>query len=150
MIELKIIGRVGADAEVKNINGRFVMSFSVAHTEKWTDKQGNKQERTTWVSCSQWSDKSPGVAPYIKKGGIVYVSGAPSADAYNNQAGEAKATLRLDAKQIELLGGGTSEGHGGQQAPQPTAPQPSPQNQYAPAAPVVATTAMVEDDDLPF
>ncbi|MEO7308203.1 MAG: single-stranded DNA-binding protein [Ferruginibacter sp.] len=104
MIKLQIIGNLGKDCIVKEINGKHVINFSVAHTERYKDAQGNQKERTTWVECAYWTDKTA-IAPYLVKGTSVYAEGSPEADAYTNKEGQAAATLRMRVQNIQLLGG---------------------------------------------
>lgn len=103
MIKLQIIGNLGKDAEIRNVGDRKVISFSVAHSEKYTDGQGMKQVRTTWVRCSYWTD-SVAVAPYLKKGTLVYAEGVPSVDAYTpNNGNQPVGSLELRVSRVELL-----------------------------------------------
>ncbi|HRO70951.1 MAG TPA: single-stranded DNA-binding protein, partial [Chitinophagaceae bacterium] len=74
MIKLQVIGRLGKDCVVNTVNGKNVINFTVANTEKFRDSQGNNQERTTWVDCAYWTDRT-GIAPYLTKGTQVYVEG---------------------------------------------------------------------------
>ena len=104
MIKLQIIGNLGKDCIVKEINGKHVINFSVAHTERFKDAQGNQKERTTWVECAYWTDKTA-IAPYLVKGTSVYAEGSPEADPYTNKEGQAAATLRMRVQSIQLLGG---------------------------------------------
>jgi len=104
MIKLQIIGNLGKDCIVKEINGKHVINFSVAHTERFKDSQGNQKERTTWVECAYWTDRTA-IAPYLTKGTSVYAEGSPEADAYTNKEGQAAATLRMRVQNIQLLGG---------------------------------------------
>jgi len=104
MIKLQIIGNLGKDCIVKEINGKHVINFSVAHTERYKDAQGNQKERTTWVECAYWSDRTA-IAPYLVKGTMVYAEGSPEADPYTNKEGVAAATLRMRVQNIQLLGG---------------------------------------------
>jgi single-strand DNA-binding protein len=107
MIKLTMIGHLGKDAEVRDVNGRKVIAFNVAHTEKYRDAQGNPQSKTTWVRCSYWTDNT-NVAPYLKTGTQVYVEGTPSADAYmSTTQNQPMASLDLRVNKIELLGGGS-------------------------------------------
>ena len=131
MIKLQIIGSLGKDAIVKEVNGKQVINFSVAHLEKWKDAQGNQKERTTWVEAAYWND-SQKLAQYLTKGSQVFIEGSPEADAYLANDGSAKGTLRVRVMNIQLLGG-KREAQPGQQ-----------QTAAAPVAPVSA------DDDLPF
>ena len=48
MIKLLVIGNLGKDAVVNNVNGKSVINFSVAHTEKYKDAQGNQKDRTVY------------------------------------------------------------------------------------------------------
>ena len=52
MIRISVIGRLGQDAQVNNVNGKSVINFSVAYSEKFKNQQGEDTERTTWVSCA--------------------------------------------------------------------------------------------------
>ena len=103
MIKLQIIGNLGKDCIVKEINGKHVINFSVAHSERFKDAQGNQKERTTWVECAYWSDKTA-IAPYLTKGTTVYAEGTPEADAYTNKEGQAASTLRMRVQNVQLLG----------------------------------------------
>jgi single-strand DNA-binding protein len=104
MIKLQIVGNLGKDCITKEINGKNVINFSVAHTERYKDAQGNQKERTTWVECAYWTDRTA-VAQYLKKGKMVYAEGSPEADAYMNKENQAAATLRMRVQNLQLLGG---------------------------------------------
>lgn len=114
MIKLQIVGNLGKDCIVKEVNGKNVINFSVAHTERYKDSQGNQKERTTWVECAYWTDKTA-VAQYLTKGKIVYAEGTPEADAYMNKENQAAATLRMRVQNIQLLGGNSGDHQSGQQ-----------------------------------
>jgi len=104
MIKLQIIGNLGKDCIVSEVNGKSVINFSVAHSERYKDAQGNQKERTTWVECAYWTDRT-NISQYLVKGKTVYVEGSPSADAYTNKEGQVSATLRLRVQSLQLLGG---------------------------------------------
>lgn len=142
MIKLQIIGNLGKDCLVKEVNGRSVINFSVAHADKYKDNQGVQHERTTWVECAYWTDKTT-VSQWLTKGRTVYAEGTPEADAYIDRNNNAAATLRMRCFSIQLLGGGTND-HAGQQPAQNTTSQPTvSQDRYvAPNADAI--------DDLPF
>lgn len=144
MIKLQIIGNLGKDCIVKEINGKNVINFSVAHTERFKDAQGNQKERTTWVECAYWTDRTA-IAPYLVKGTTVYAEGSPEADPYMNKEGQAAATLRMRVQSIQLLGGGNRENQGANQGNVTHAGMTTPPVVKTEAA---NTTAAV--DDLPF
>lgn len=106
MIKLQIVGNLGADCIQKEVNGKSVINFNVAHTEKFKDAQGNLKERTTWVNCAYWTDRTA-VAQYLKRGKMVYAEGSPDADAYTNKENQPAATLRMRVQNLQLLGGNT-------------------------------------------
>lgn len=144
MIKLQIIGNLGSDCIQKEINGKTVINFNVAHSEKYKDAQGNPKERTTWVNCAYWTDKTA-VAQYLTKGRTVYAEGAPEADAYLNKDGAAASTLRMRVQTIQLLGG-RDESQGANQgnvSNMGAAPAPAMRANPTPANAVV-------EDDLPF
>lgn len=102
MIQLQVIGNLGKDAETKTINGRNYLSFSVCHTDRYLDNQGQKQSKSTWVDCLK-SDENGKLAQYLTKGTKVFVSGKPQAGAYSLQDGTPKASLSLMVNSLELL-----------------------------------------------
>ena len=110
MIKLQIIGNLGKDCIVKEVNGKNVINFSVAHTERFKDSQGNQKERTTWVECAYWTDRTA-VSQYLTKGRTVYAEGSPEADSYTNKEGQPAATLRMRVQNVQLLGNNSSEGN---------------------------------------
>ncbi len=114
MIKLQVIGNLGKDCIVKEVNGKTVINFSVAHSERYKDSQGNQKERTTWVECAYWTDKTA-VAQYLVKGKTVYSEGFPEADAYTNKEGQVSATLRMRVQSIQLLGGNAGDSQGSNQ-----------------------------------
>ena len=138
MIKLQIIGNLGKDCIVKEVNGKNVINFSVAHTERYKDRQGNQKERTTWVECAYWTDRTA-VAQYLTKGRTVYAEGSPEADAYTNKEGQAASTLRMRVQNVQLLGNNASEGSGVNTAAS-----------SMPASAKTETMASSGDDDLPF
>jgi single-strand DNA-binding protein len=103
MIKLTAIGHLGKDATVNNVNGKNVINFSVAHTEKWKDANGQEQNKTTWVDCSYWTDRTA-VAPYLKKGTQVYVEGVPDVRTWTGNDGKQGASLSVRIFSVQLLG----------------------------------------------
>jgi single-strand DNA-binding protein len=113
MIKLQIVGNLGADCIQKEVNGKTVINFNVAHTEKFKDGQGNLKEKTIWVNCAYWTDRTA-IVPYLKKGQMVYAEGSPEAEGYMNKDNQAAATLRLRVQNIQLLGSKNESGQNGQ------------------------------------
>jgi len=113
MIKLQVIGNLGKDCVVNNVNGKNVMNFTVAHTEKYKDSTGAQREKTIWVDCAYWNERTA-ISPYLKKGTQVYVEGSPEVRTYTTQDGKSGASLSLRVQSIQLLGGRNAEsGYGG-------------------------------------
>lgn len=149
MIKLQVIGNLGKDCIVKEVNGKNVINFSVAHTERYKDSQGNQKERTTWVECAYWTDRT-GISPFLIKGKMVYAEGTPEADGYLNKDNQPAATLRMRVQTIQLLGG--NAGGDNQQPGGNSNYQAAPSYNQAPRPAAVPAPASVQDaaDDLPF
>jgi single-strand DNA-binding protein len=113
MIKLQVIGHLGKDAVVNTVNGKTVINFNMAHSEKFKDAQGNPKERTTWVDCSYWTDRTA-VAPYLKKGTQVYAEGTPDVRAYTAKDGTQGAALTMRVFSVQLLGSKTGDSSGEQ------------------------------------
>lgn len=146
MIKLQIVGNLGKDCIVNEVNGKTVINFSVAHTDRFKDAAGNVKDKTYWVECAYWTDRTA-IAKYLIKGKMVYAEGTPEADAYTNREGSPAATLRMRVRDIQLLGGGN-------EGPAAGAPrEASYSNSYSkPAEQSQAQPSVAESgsDDLPF
>src|SRR5438270_8304701 len=139
MIKMQVIGNLGKDCVVNTVNGKNVINFTVAHTEKYRDSQGNNQEKTTWVDCAYWTDKTA-VAPYLQKGTQVFVEGTPEVRSFTRNDGTAGASLSMRVREVQLLG------RKGDNSGNPNSDAVSSSRQQT------ATPASVDDvaDDLPF
>lgn len=83
MLKLHVIGHLGADVEIKDVNGSKFASFRVAHTDKRIVAGGETKEVTTWVECTLPEDSK--VIPYLKRGTLVFCEGQPSFRAFSSE-----------------------------------------------------------------
>jgi single-strand DNA-binding protein len=143
MIKLQAIGNLGRDCVTNTVNGKTVINFNVAHTEKFKDAQGNQKDKTIWVECAYWTDKT-GIAPYLRKGQQVYVDGTPEVKTFPKNDGTTGASLNLRVSSVQLLGN-RSENASSAQAGY-VAPSAAPASNNAPATHQVSEPV----DDLPF
>ncbi|MBX2938568.1 MAG: single-stranded DNA-binding protein [Ferruginibacter sp.] len=141
MIKLQIIGNLGKDCIVNEVNGKNVINFSVAHTDRFKDATGNLKEKTYWVECAYWTDRT-NISKYLTKGKTVYVEGTPEADAYTNREGKPAATQRMRVKDVQLLGGSNSGENTG-------APASNYQQNTSPNTSKIESAEVISDD-LPF
>lgn len=119
MIKMQVIGRLGRDCLVNTVNGRNVINFTVAHSERYKDSQGVQQEKTVWVDCAYWTDRTA-IAPYLVKGTQVFVEGQPEVRTFTKNDGTAGSALSMRVREVQLLGNkadGTSQGGGNYSAP---------------------------------
>lgn len=131
MLKLTAIGNLGKDATVNTVNGKNVINFTLAHTEKYTDSQGNKQEKTTWIDGSYWTEKTA-IAPYLTKGKQIWIEGTPEVRSFTRNDGTAGASLSVRVREIQLLGGATTAPQtNGQAQPQQQASTPTTNNDIA-------------------
>ena len=114
MLQLEAIGNLGADATIREFNGQKFIAFSVAHTESYNDQQGQRHERTTWVSCLKFGEST--VINYLKKGTRVFVRGELSTKIYTAN-GTTQVGVNCKVRELQLLGGSNKAD---QQAEQPT------------------------------
>lgn len=103
MIKLQIVGYIGKDAATNTVNGKNVINFSVAHSEKYKDAQGVQKDKTIWVECAYWTDRTA-ILPYLKKGTLVYADGTPEVRNYTNKEGVPGSSLTMRISSVQLLG----------------------------------------------
>ncbi|MHA4846341.1 single-stranded DNA-binding protein [Flavitalea antarctica] len=142
MIKLQAIGHLGKDCITNTVNGKNVINFSVAHSEKYKDAQGNQVEKTTWVECAYWTDRTA-ISQYLRKGTQVYVEGTPEVRTYPKNDGTTGASLTMRVLNVQLLGG-RSENTGS------ATPAQSQGNSYNSNREQVAQEMSEPVDDLPF
>lgn len=109
MLNLQVIGNLGSDAVVKENNGKKFVTFNVAHTDKYTDEQGVKHERTTWVSCL-WNGDGGRVLPYLTKGACIFAQGPAELRVFDSAKDHCKkAGVSIRIQHLELVGGKKEE-----------------------------------------
>lgn len=110
MVRIEMIGNLGADAELKENNGRKFVSFRIAHTDKWRNAQtGQDNVSTVWASCAINGDGGK-LLPYLKKGVKVFVRGSLQLVLYSSpKTHQMECGLNIAVWEIELCGGGNDE-----------------------------------------
>jgi single-strand DNA-binding protein len=102
MISAVVAGNLGRDAEVKNVGGTNVTSFSVASSQKIKG-----EDKTVWVSCNYWGKAGEAVSKYLQKGKSVVASGSLSTREHDG-----KTYLELRVDNLKLMGGDRAAGGG--------------------------------------
>ena len=102
-----LIGNIGSDPEVKTTpSGVQVANFSLATTESWTDKSGERQERAEWHRIVLWRRLAEVAGQYLKKGSKIYIEGKLQTRSWEDQNGQKRYTTEVVANSMEMLDGG--------------------------------------------
>ena len=129
-----LIGRLGRDPEVRYMpNGEAVCNFSVATSETWNDRNGQRVERTEWHNVTMYRKLAEIAGKYLTKGSQVYIEGKIQSRKYTDKNGVERTAYDIIANEMKMLGGNSQE------------TQEQPKQQQATAAPVENIT-----DDVPF
>lgn len=107
-----LVGNLGRDPEMRFMpNGEAVCNFSIATTDSWKDKSGQKQERTEWHNIVIYRKLAEIAGEYLKKGRPVYIEGRLQTRKWQTKEGQDRYTTEIIADQMQMLGG--REGGGG-------------------------------------
>src|SRR5215831_3001582 len=112
-----LVGNLGANPEMRfTQGGQAVANLRIATTERWTDKNGQRQEATEWHRVVVWGKQAEIVGQYLTKGRQVYVEGRIRTRQWQDQQGQKRYTTEIVAQNVQMLGGRgerTSEDVGG-------------------------------------
>jgi single-strand DNA-binding protein len=109
-----LIGNLGRDPELRYTQGgQAVANFTLATTESWTDKSGEKAERTEWHRIVTWGKLAEMCAQYLSKGRTAYVEGRLQTREWEDRDGNKRQTTEINAQTVQFLGGPRGEGGGG-------------------------------------
>lgn len=134
-----LLGNLGRDPEVRHLeNGRAVANFSIATSETYKNKQGEKVTNTEWHNLVLWTPLAEIAEKYLKKGNQVYIEGKLTSRSYEDKDGVTKYITEVVGREMTLLGGG----------PRSEETSPATPTTEKVATPVVEDTG--EIDDLPF
>jgi single-strand DNA-binding protein len=154
-----LVGNLGRDPEVRFMpNGEAVCNFSIATTDSWKDKSGQKQERTEWHNIVMYRKLAEIAGEYLKKGRPVYVEGRLQTRKWQTKEGQDRYTTEIIADQMQMLGGRDGGGSNTYEAMDEDQSMPSPSqqtaarpSQSAPAsAPASGGDFDAFEDDIPF
>jgi len=100
-----LIGNLGKDPEVRYLpSGDAVANISIATTETWKDKGGEKQEKTEWHRVSMFSKLAEIAGEYLKKGSQVYIEGRLETRKWTDKEGHERYTTEIRADRMQMLG----------------------------------------------
>lgn len=112
-----IIGRLGNDPDMRYLpSGEAVANLSIATSETWKDKDGNKKESTEWHRVSFFGKIAEVCGQYLKKGGLVYVEGKIQTRKWQDKEGQDRYTTEIRGERMQMLSG-RAEGAGNNSEP---------------------------------
>jgi single-strand DNA-binding protein len=142
--KVMLIGNLGRDPEMRYTqSGDPIANFSLATSERWTDKSGQRQERTEWHRVEVFGKQAQVVRDYCSKGRQIYVEGSVRYDEWTDKEGNKRNTTKIrvsgPGSRIVLIGGRGGDGGGGGGGGGSRGPSGPPEDD-----------APVSDDDVPF
>ena len=109
-----LVGNLGRDPELRHTpNGQAVVNFTLATSETWTDKSGERQERTEWHRIVVWGRTAEMCNQYLSKGRTVYVEGRIQTREWEDKEGNKRYTTEINAQNVNFIGPRTDGGGGG-------------------------------------
>jgi single-strand DNA-binding protein len=109
--KVTLVGNLGKDPEVKHLdNGRAVATFSMATSESYKNKEGEKITNTEWHNVVLWSPIAEIAEKYLKKGNQTYIEGKLTTRRWEDKNGEIRYTTEVLARNLTLLGNANSGG----------------------------------------
>lgn len=102
-----LLGNLGKDPEVRHLdNGRAVANFSIATSESYKNRSGEKVTNTEWHNIVLWTPLAEIAEKYLKKGNQVYIEGRITTRSYDDKDGNKKYITEIVGRELTLLGGG--------------------------------------------
>ena len=133
-----LIGRLGADPEIRYTpSGAEVATFRIATSESWTNKSGEKEERTEWHRIVAWRGLAKICGEFLSKGKLVYVEGRLRTRSWEDRDGNKRTTTEVEATDMKMLSGA---GEASRKAKEPEAE----------SAPPAAKEEAAKEEDIPF
>ena len=119
--KVQLIGRLGKDPEIRYTQGsEAVANVSLATSESWKDKNGEKQEKTEWHNLVFYRRLAEVVGEHLKKGALIYVEGKITTEKYQKD-GEDRYVTKIVVSEMKMLGGNKTDGESYVAAPAPAA-----------------------------
>jgi single-strand DNA-binding protein len=139
-----LLGRLGQDPELKYTpGGSAVCNFSLATTESWTDKQGQKQEKTEWHRVVVWGKLAELCNQYLAKGRQAFLEGRLQTRSWDDKDGNKRYTTEILASTVQFIGGPSANNNANVDTSYAQAPTPTQEYQ-------IASDASFAADDIPF
>lgn len=121
-----LVGNLGKDPELRYTpSGAAVASFGIATTEKFKDRDGNRQEKTEWHNIIAWRQLAEICGKWLKKGSQVYCEGKIQTRSYDDRDGNKRYITEIVIHEMKMMGGRPDSGQGSSQGSQQNGSQPA-------------------------
>ena len=145
-----LIGNLGRDPEVRYLpSGDAVANISIATTETWKDKNGEKQEKTEWHRVAMFGKTAEIAGEYLKKGSQVYIEGRLETRKWTDKEGQERTTTEIRADRMQMLGS-RSGGSERMVPPEDDAPRAAPAPAQKSGGAAKGSSLEDLEDDIPF
>ena len=145
-----LVGRLGKDPETRYMtNGEAVTNVTLATSENWKDKSGEKQEKTEWHNLVFYRRLAEVAGEYLKKGSQIYIEGKITTDKWQDKEGKDRYTTKIVVNEMQMLGGKSSGGGSFEVVEKSAASAPAGAAEASKPAPAKAGFDNF-DDDIPF
>jgi len=145
-----LIGNLGRDPEVRYMpSGDAVANISIATTETWKDKNGEKQEKTEWHRVAMFGKTAEIAGEYLKKGSQVYIEGRLETRKWTDKEGQERTTTEIRADRMQMLGS-RSGGSERMAPPEDDAPRAAATPAKKSAGAAKGNSLEDLEDDIPF
>ena len=135
-----LVGNLGKDAEVRYTqSGAPFSTISLATTDVWNDKSGQRQERTEWHRVVLWGKQAESLSEYLTKGRPIYVEGRLQTRQWDDRDGNKRYTTEIRSDRVVLLGGRSGGGDSNDERTSGSQP-----------AATVPDSPELTEDDIPF
>jgi single-strand DNA-binding protein len=146
-----LVGRLGKDPETRYMtNGEAVANVTLATSETWKDKSGEKQEKTEWHNLVFYRRLAEIAGEYLKKGSQIYVEGRIQSRKYQTKEGQDRYITEIIVNEMQMLGGKSTGGGSFEVVENKPAASSSGSAAPAKAAPEAKNSFDNFDDDIPF
>lgn len=146
--KVMIIGHLGRDPELRYTNtGTPVANLNIATDESYTDKQGNRVDRTEWHRVSVWDRQAENCNTYLRKGSQVFVEGSLQTRQWQDQQGQTRYSTEIRAQRVQFLDSRKNQGQQGDYPPRQQA-QGGYQQQPQQGPPQTQNRGPEQDEDL--
>ncbi len=108
--KVTLIGRLGQNPDVREVGTSKVANFSIATDESYTDRNGNKVDKTEWHRIVMWNKAAETAERYLKKGSLVYIEGKLETRSWETDSGEKRYSTEIKSFSFQMLDNKNDQG----------------------------------------